>query len=386
MSTNKNTILIFVDWFSPAYLAGGPVQSVVSLVENLHNDFNFNIVTGNTDLDNIPFKNIKPNTWLEYRPNINVIYLDRSNISRDQLAHLLTETEFDLVYINSFLSKYFSIFPLHLLNKLHPTKPVLLAPRGMLGAGALSIKPLKKRLFNFFSKIRQLHNRVIWHATSEQEKKEILTVYKNAKKVEVVANIPKTINANASRLKKGNELAVCFISRISPKKNLLMALECLKKCTKSEISFNIYGPIEDKEYWVKCERAIEDLPRNVRTTYLGVLQPENIQGAYSKHHVFLLPTLNENFGHSIVESLQSGCPVIISDQTPWTDLQQKNAGYSIPLSSPMEFTRAIESFALLDQNEYDQKSRAAIIYIREKLQIQKTIDHYKKIFNDCIKN
>ena len=30
-------------------------------------------------------------------------------------------------------------------------------------------------------------------------------------------------------------------------------------------------------------------------------------------HVFILPSLNENFGLSVVESLQSGTPVLISD-------------------------------------------------------------------------
>jgi len=386
ISTKKPNILIFVDWFSPAYLAGGPVQSIVSLVDHLSNDLEFKIVTGNTDLDNIPFRGITPNTWMIYKKNVHIIYLERQKISRDQLVILLNETVFDLVYINSYLSKYFSIIPLALLNKMRPETPVLLAPRGMLGAGALSIKPLKKKLFILFSKLRGFHDHVIWHATSAQEKQEILNVYPNAKRIEVLANIPKTIQAAARRIKKPGELNVCFISRISTKKNLYFALECLKACRNSLINFYVYGPIEDKEYWSTCEALIKDLPSTISVTYSGVVQPDEVGATLNKHQVFLLPTLNENFGHSIVESLQSGCPVIISDQTPWTDVEEFKAGFSIPLTKPTEFTRALEMFASFDQSEYDLRSKGAAEYIREKLKVQTTVDQYKKLFNDNIKN
>ena len=52
----KIRILIFIDWFLPAYKAGGPIRSIANLVDNLHADFDFYIVTGDRDLgDKNPF-------------------------------------------------------------------------------------------------------------------------------------------------------------------------------------------------------------------------------------------------------------------------------------------------------------------------------------------
>ncbi len=99
-----------------------------------------------------------------------------------------------------------------------------------------------------------------------------------------------------------------------------------------------------------------------------------------------LPTLNENFGHSIVESLLSGCPAIISDQTPWSDLEKNNAGYSIPLNSKEKFLQAIVAMAKLNQEEFSQKSNAANSYISNKIEVEKSINLYKNLFNEFIKN
>jgi glycosyltransferase involved in cell wall biosynthesis len=47
----------------------------------------------------------------------------------------------------------------------------------------------------------------------------------------------------------------------------------------------------------------------------------------------VLPTYNENFGYVILEALLAGCPVILSDQPPWRDLEARQVGWTIPLAS-----------------------------------------------------
>ena len=46
---SKKKILIFIDWYLPGYKAGGPIQSVANLVANLKEEFEFSIVTRDTD-------------------------------------------------------------------------------------------------------------------------------------------------------------------------------------------------------------------------------------------------------------------------------------------------------------------------------------------------
>lgn len=55
---------------------------------------------------------------------------------------------------------------------------IILAPRGMLGKGALSIKPLKKKLFLSLLKVVNLHSKVVFHATTTDEEKEVRSFFR----------------------------------------------------------------------------------------------------------------------------------------------------------------------------------------------------------------
>src|SRR5512133_515646 len=59
-------ILLFIDWFSPGYRAGGPTRSIVNLVAVLKENFDFWIITRNTDYcDPSPYPGIQSDTWIE---------------------------------------------------------------------------------------------------------------------------------------------------------------------------------------------------------------------------------------------------------------------------------------------------------------------------------
>lgn len=386
MNTKPN-ILIFVDWFYPGYLAGGPVQSVLSLVNYLKEDFNFKILTTNRDLSSeTPYSNITSDAWIKSDLGCEIFYSSEKNWSYIALKKIIDNTNFDLAYINSFFSNFFSIVPLQILNKHYPNKAVILAPRGMLGSGALAIKKWKKKAFLVYSKITGLHKRVIWHATSEQEENEIKNVINPKTEIVRISNLPKKFKVEIQKTKSSQKLNLFFMSRISEKKNLLFALEILKQITNSEIHFSIYGYLEDKNYWERCESIIKESPKNIQIIYKGSVSPTEIETVLANEHVLFLPTLNENFGHSIVESLLCGCPVIISDQTPWNDLEKHDAGFAIPLNNPKKFTEAISKYAQMNQEEFLQVSKAANKYISDKIDLKKVKDQYTQLFHDGIKN
>ncbi len=45
---------------------------------------------------------------------------------------------------------------------------------------------------------------------------------------------------------------------------------------------------------------------------------------------------------------QQDVPCILSDQTPWQDLEENNAGYVIPIKKVDEFISVVEKYAELD--------------------------------------
>jgi len=86
---------------------------------------------------------------------------------------------------------------------------------------------------------------------------------------------------------------------------------------------------------------------------------EEILNRISDYDAFVLPTLGENFGHVIFESLMSGIPVLISDQTPWRNLSATHAGWDIPLDRPEIFTEKIRELLAMDNTVHQQWRRGA---------------------------
>ena len=64
---------------------------------------------------------------------------------------------------------------------------------------------------------------------------------------------------------------------------------------------------------------------------MGEVKHEKLHALLHEYDVMLLPTLGENFGHAIIEALDAGLPVVISDRTPWRNLEQAGVGADLPL-------------------------------------------------------
>lgn len=377
-------ILIFIDWFLPGYKAGGPVRSVANMVEHLNNEFEFYVVTRDTDyLENIPYYNVVSNNWNNFIPNVKVYYADDNNSSLKQWRRLIREIKPDVVYINGIYSKYFSIYPLIAakLEKIKKFGKIIVAPRGMLGFGALSIKPLKKKIFLYIIKKMGIFKNIYWHATAETEKYEIISNIGNAK-VFVAENLPsaKIKNGFSAKIKDKDKLQLCFISRVNRKKNISFALSVLSKLNKNiNIEYDIFGPIDDVHHWNECQTIIKKIPDNIKVEYKGVLKHEAVIDNLKNYHAFLFPTLNENFGHIILESFMAGRPVIISDQTPWRDLQNKNAGWDLPLNEN-QFIETINQIANMEQPEYDTLCKGAFNLAEEFVNNEEFVEKYKGMF------
>ncbi len=380
----KLRVLVFIDWYLPAFRAGGPVRSLSSLVSHMKGEFEFFIITSDRDLgDTKPYSGIKRDEWIELSDSVRVFYCSEKSLGYGKLGSIASSVEHDVVYLNSFFSRYFSVYPLLYRKFGRLKKPVVLAPRGMLGKGALALKSVKKRLFISISKMLGLHKDITWHSTSVPETKEIKGVFGEGAIVKQAFNFPAVWSSRPSRSKKKNagELKLFFLSRIARKKNLLFAAKVLAK-VKSKVEFSIYGPVEDLAYWSECQAALKQLPPNIRWEYKGELDHERVRDTTETYHCLLLPTLNENFGHVIFESLSNGCPVLISDQTPWRALEEKKAGADLSLNDVDKWVAAIEQYASLTLSAYSEYSEAAMGLAASYADITETFKKdYRELFS-----
>ncbi len=378
--SEKKKILIFIDWFLPGYKAGGPIQSVVNLINHLGEEYEFYVVTSNKDLgEPVPYSEVEFNCWIK-KDNYQVIYLDEKFQNLKKYKELYQEMDFDAIYFNSLFSVNFTLKPLLLFHN-SPTK-IILATRGMLGKGALELKKRKKQLFLKLFKFFGFNSKILWHATAASEASEIKQHFGKNSNVRIATNLSAVILGKpVNKIKERKQLNLFFLSRISKKKNLGAALEFLLKVkAENKITFNIIGPVEDLVYWKECQKIIDHMPQNILVNYLGAV-PNHELGEYLKEqHFLLLPTHHENFGHVIMESWQNACPVIISKNTPWQMLSEKNIGYELKLEQPQTFIEAIERAAAMDQAEYYTWSIASFEFAKDYCNDPKAIEASRKLF------
>jgi glycosyltransferase involved in cell wall biosynthesis len=356
----KKTILLFIDWYLPGYKAGGPIQSCANLVSHLSNQYNFKIITRDTDYcESEPYQQVKSNHWNQIDENTQVYYLSADKTNKQHIYQLLNSTSFDLVYLNGVFSYNFTIIPLLYFRKKKGAK-VILAARGMLASGALAIKSKKKRLFLAFSKLLKLFNHVTFHATSEDEKLDIIKAIGNKNHIKIAGNLSKKISMPLyePKPKQAGALNLVNIARIAPEKNLKFALQILME-VKSNVTFDFYGPVYEENYFNECKAILAQLPSNIKATYKGVVPNEQVYSTLKKYDGMLMPTLGENFGHIILESFIAACPVIISDKTPWQNLASENSGWSLPLHQKSNFVDSIELLAACDHQKFNVFTLAA---------------------------
>jgi len=208
-----------------------------------------------------------------------------------------------------------------------------------------------------------LYNNVIWQASSKCEEKDIRRLFGSKISLVIAPNLPSPIykqkkQLNRKNIKVAGSLKIIFLSRISKKKNLIGALNMMKELN-GEVLFDIYGPLEDNNYWIECRKIIKRLPNNIRVRYIGAVKHEQVKTLMKEYNLFFLPTFGENFGHVILEALVAGCPVLISDQTPWRNLEKKGVGWDLPLDCPEKFQEVLQKCIDMNEPEYNILSNRA---------------------------
>lgn len=374
----KLKLLIFIDWYKPGYKAGGPIRSVSNMVDALKDNFQFYIVTRNTDyLETTPYPNINTNQWNEV-DNAQVYYLSKEKINRQTLHTLIDKVQPDIIYCNSFYSPYFSLIPIHYAKK--KKIKTILAVRGMLSKGSLSVKKAKKRTFINFIKWVGLFKNITFHATTHEEKKDISAIFGKNTQIIIANNLPEQKSITFKEKNKSeNTLSLVSIARIAPEKNTLFAINVLKHC-KQNVVFDIFGPIYNQEYWSECLKSINELPVNVNVNYKGALPHDEIDAVLQQYHALFLPSTGENFGHIIIEAMSNSCIPIISDKTPWQNLASQNVGFDLSLSNPENFAATIDNLALMDEPSLKKMAKNAFHYTQEITNNQSLIKPYQQLF------
>ena len=133
-------IVIFIDWFAPAYKGGGPIQSVVNLVNYPIDGAEYRIICSNKDLDGVPLAGVGYDQWIQFNETTKVWYCS-ANKKVMKAVKEVSKLDVDIFYINGIYSFFYNFLPL-LFGK---ARKKIISVRGMLHPGALSQKKAKER-------------------------------------------------------------------------------------------------------------------------------------------------------------------------------------------------------------------------------------------------
>jgi glycosyltransferase involved in cell wall biosynthesis len=198
-------------------------------------------------------------------------------------------------------------------------KPFLLRPCGMLDRWSMRQHWLRKRLYLFFFAKTLFSSPCRLHFTTREEQEKSPVPF-SPRSVVVENGIADNEQSGCSANDfldqfpdlKGHRL-VLFLGRVHPKKRPDIAISAFARVARHfpDTILVIAGPCEHR-YRQRLGRLATQAGIAERVRFTGILDGRVCSGAYRAASLFLLPSMQENFGIALVEAMAASCPVVIS--------------------------------------------------------------------------
>lgn len=375
--SRKRVLIVYRSYF-PSLSHLGPATAIRNLVTNMSGDYDFHILTLNHEFatgaplfDEPHHREIGPHAVVEYVP--------RGLAGLRILAKRLRE-DFHAIDIQCAFDPLLAI-PALILCRLGIAgdSGVFHTPHGIFMDVIMSAGRLKKTLFCRIADLAGIYRRVSHLAGSPGEEVDIRRNHRRQQSVQVMSQFVETVPASGSaRAKPANRLRIAFVGRVTIQKNLLFAIEILKRL-KVPATMDVFGDIGDESYFTKCKTLIAGGIGRAEIRFKGGVAKDALFAQLPEYDVLLHPTLGENFGHSIVEALCLGIPVLISDRSPWTDVESHGAGWSLPLSDAQAYADKLETLHAMG-HEWSGLSDGARRYARATFDSEQTTARYRDAY------
>lgn len=321
-SSSSKKILIISDCINSYKIGGGARTSIINFIETFKDKLDLTYIS----LEFVGQKNY----ILESNPAVDGVegFYPLSKLSCIYiLTRRIINRDDEILYLNGFYSKYGSLLPL-ILTKMFGffmTVPKLvIAPRGGVSSGALTVKSKRKIIYFKFLKLFGFLRGVRFHVVSEIEKDDLCAIIGEQYRqlcftaANVVVSKPAIKEYNIKSF--NNPVRLIFLARIHPIKNLEFLANVLCNIVV-DVELDIYGTIDDQKYFDKTIMAFDEVKKNIKVSFCGEVEQSKVVDVLSRYDLYLLPTLGENFGHTIFESLNARTPVLVSDKTPWRSIE-----------------------------------------------------------------
>ncbi len=347
--------LFVVPNYEPAWSFGGVMRCISTLCRGLvEKGVSVTVYTTNVD-----GRGGQLSVSTEKKVNVggvSVVYFPSSiNTSSDcfsiKLSQHLKETvlDFDIVYIAANW-QWIGISACHIARK--SGVPYILGTHGSFGAHKLKKGTVKKGLFWHLFLKRCFKYASAIHLTSEQERREARLI--DSQKSFIVPNcipddafiLPENLREAVRREFHIDKTAylLLMVGRPDPIKRIDIAMKALKSVFKehSNVYLMVVGH-DDNEYAISMKKLATELNISDHVIWTGFRSGDLLKGSYAAADVFLLPSMDENFGMVVAEAMAAALPVIISNNVGMADdVVKYGAGIVVPVDEHIFAAEIIE--------------------------------------------
>lgn len=220
-------------------------------------------------------------------------------------------------------------------------KPYIASLHGMLNDWAIRHKWLKKRIYLWLFARHFLRNATAVHSTARGELRQSAKWFTN----ESISILPllldvrpyETLPRPAAAVARFPQLAsaeskLLFLGRLHPVKRvelLLHAAALLK--LRGTPAVCIVAGTGSTEYEARLRHLADELGLQDRAVFAGSVNGDEKLSLYQSADVFVLPSIQENFGMVLIESLACGTPVVTTRGVDiWEEIQDAGAAIAEP--------------------------------------------------------
>lgn len=381
-------VCLVVPSFYPAVIYGGPIFSTLNASRELTklDDIDLTVSTTNANMTN--HLEVETDRLVEIEQGMFVKYYNDTWINKLSIPLLLKIwrdiKQSDLVHIQAIFS---TPTPISLLYAKLFGKPVLLSPRGSFAPWVLDQgKSKKEHWLNYV--IRPFIRHVAWHATSEQEKNEILALFPGAEVFIIPNGIDQKEYTSVNILSKKDyvikythrdlepENVIISMGRLHAKKGFDILIDAFHKfCERSPNSVLMIAGDDETEK-ANLERQIRDLGLEDKVFLVGSVSGQDKIDFLANADLFVLPSHNENFGNVYVESLAAGTPIVASTNTPWSGVVEADCGLWVE-NSVETTAEAIGKMLEKDRQQLSANSKQ----LAHKYRWSNIAEEFKRVFS-----
>jgi glycosyltransferase involved in cell wall biosynthesis len=213
-------------------------------------------------------------------------------------------------------------------------KPCLYQLHGTLEPGAVKRSSWRKRIVAAWFQDRDFRRAACMYVSSRRELEGIrqyglkhpTAIIPHGVDIEPFLHPPPRSNFDARFPSVAGKRICLFLSRLHEKKGLTHLVDAWHRVVADYPQWHLVLTGPDCGMETTCRAMVHEHGLNSAVTFTGALCGDAKAAAYAAASLFVLPSFSEGFSMAVLEAMAAGCPVLITPECNFPEVQTVGAG------------------------------------------------------------